>query len=170
MRRVSDRHLLSGRSEVETCSQCHLMPRSQTWRNSHMPLRSGPGTRDIGSEGWMSCSSCHNPHGTISDALIDAISVNDGCYSCHADKRGPFLWEHAPVNESCLNCHEPHGSINPAMLRVAPPRLCQSCHTETLHPSEARLQQSRFVVGKSCANCHRAVHGSNHPSGFGLTR
>mgnify|MGYP003896807939 CR=1 FL=1 len=21
----------------------------------------------------------------------------DNCFSCHADKRGPFLWEHAPV-------------------------------------------------------------------------
>ena len=37
-------------------------------------------------------------------------SVNETCYTCHAEKRGPFLFEHAPVRENCLNCHDPHGS------------------------------------------------------------
>jgi hypothetical protein len=32
--------------------------------------------------------------------------------SCHAEKRGPFLWEHAPSVENCANCHEAHGSIH----------------------------------------------------------
>ena len=43
-------------------------------------------------------------------ANLKAASVNEQCYTCHTEKRGPFLWEHAPVRESCLNCHTPHGS------------------------------------------------------------
>jgi DmsE family decaheme c-type cytochrome len=170
MRNVSERHLLERHNQVETCSQCHLLPRSQIWRNSHMPLREGPGTRDLGAEGWMSCTACHNPHGTVTPKLIDAVSVNDKCYSCHADKRGPFLWEHAPVVESCLNCHSPHGSVNPYMLTVAPLRLCQNCHIETRHPTDPRDPLSRFVIGQSCLNCHPKVHGSNHPSGVRFNR
>lgn len=170
MANVSERRLLAKRNEIETCAQCHPLSRAKIWRNSHMPLRRGPATRDVGSEGWMSCSSCHNPHGTVTDKLIDAISVNDNCYSCHADKRGPFLWEHAPVVESCLNCHAPHGSVNPAMLTIAPPRLCQTCHIETRHPTDPRTPESRFVIGQSCLSCHPKVHGSNHPSGMRFNR
>jgi DmsE family decaheme c-type cytochrome len=115
-------------------------------------------------------TSCHSVHGSVTVALINQETVNDNCYSCHAEKRGPFLWEHAPVNENCLDCHDPHGSARQAMLRLNPPRLCQQCHIETLHPTEARLPTNRFVIGRSCMNCHTNVHGSNHPSGFGFTR
>jgi DmsE family decaheme c-type cytochrome len=130
------------------------------YRNAHMPVR----------EGAMECSSCHAVHGSVTTALLNHDTINDGCYSCHAEKRGPFLWEHAPVNENCLDCHDPHGSIRQAMLRLNPPRLCQQCHIETLHPTEARLPTSKFAIGRSCMNCHSNVHGSNHPSGFGFTR
>jgi DmsE family decaheme c-type cytochrome len=170
MRNVSDRGLLAKANQIETCTQCHLLPRAQIWRNSHMPLRQGPATRGLGSEGFMDCTDCHNPHGTVSAKLIDAITVNDKCLSCHAEKRGPFLWEHAPVTENCLNCHAPHGSVNPSMLVVAPPRLCETCHVDTRHPAQAHDPQLRFVIWRSCMNCHSQVHGSNHPSGMTLTR
>jgi DmsE family decaheme c-type cytochrome len=165
MKAVSDDALLSRATQTELCSQCHPQQRSRMLRTSHMPAREGK----LG-EGWMQCTSCHNPHGTVTRSLIAAHSVNEGCYGCHAEKRGPYLWEHAPVTESCLNCHDPHGSINAHMLKIAPPRLCQTCHIESLHPSEARLPGSRFVIGNGCANCHQKVHGSNHPSGVALTR
>ena len=165
MRNVSGSHQLSARSEAETCAQCHLLPRAQGHRKSHMPVRTG-----IVEEGFLTCSSCHNAHGTIADALVDAHTVNDSCTSCHAEKRGPFLWEHPPVTENCLNCHDPHGTITPAMLKVSPPRLCQTCHVASLHPSEPHAAGDRMVVSRSCSNCHQAVHGSNHPSGMALTR
>ena len=118
----------------------------------------------------MDCGSCHNPHGAITRKLIVHPSVNDNCLSCHADKRGPFLWEHAPVSESCLSCHVPHASSKRAMLRLTPPRLCQQCHVASRHPSDPRDPGSTFVVGGSCLNCHIQVHGSNHPNGWVFTR
>jgi DmsE family decaheme c-type cytochrome len=162
MKNVSEQHQLTKRTETETCAQCHLIKRSRLFRNAHMPARPG--------EEKMSCSSCHNPHGTISEALIPEVSVNDACYACHAEKRGPFLWEHPIANESCLNCHDPHGSTRDAMLKLSLPRLCQQCHVATLHPSEPRAPNDRFVLGRSCLNCHTNIHGSNHPSGFAFTR
>lgn len=160
MKPVSDRHLLARDTEIETCGQCHLIRRSELYRNAHMPLR----------EGEMSCSSCHNTHGTITEALIPQVSVNDNCYSCHAEKRGPFLWEHPPVTEDCLSCHAPHGTVRAKMLKLSLPRLCQQCHVATLHPSDPRPPDDRMVLGNSCLNCHLNIHGSNHPSGFAFTR
>jgi DmsE family decaheme c-type cytochrome len=160
MQRTSERALLAKATEIETCSQCHLTRRSQTFRNAHMPLR----------EGKMTCTSCHNPHGTITKALLPVDSSNDNCYRCHADKRGPFLWEHAPVAENCMNCHDPHGGVRDKMLKVSPPRLCHQCHVESRHPTEARLPTNKFVIGRACLQCHANIHGSNHPSGFALTR
>jgi DmsE family decaheme c-type cytochrome len=160
MKKVSPRYQLSHPTQTELCGTCHLVRRAQTFRNAHMPVR----------EGAMTCTSCHAVHGSVTASLINHDSINDTCYSCHAEKRGPFLWEHAPVTENCLNCHDPHGSTRARMLRLNPPRLCQQCHIETLHPTEARMPGNKFVIGRACLQCHANIHGSNHPSGHSLTR
>jgi DmsE family decaheme c-type cytochrome len=159
----SPRGQLAKASEIDTCGTCHLERRAQQMRTSHMPLR----------EGKMTCTSCHNPHGTVTQALLKENSLNDNCYTCHAEKRGPFLWEHAPVVESCVNCHDPHGSNHEKMLKIAKPRLCQQCHIETRHPTSPYGRDNpslKFVLGRSCSSCHSNIHGSNHPSGFAFTR
>jgi DmsE family decaheme c-type cytochrome len=165
MHQVSSDNLLSKPNMVDTCGTCHPIRRSQLFRNAHMPLRQG-----ALQEGFMDCGSCHNPHGTVTPSLIDAISTNDKCYSCHADKRGPFLWEHAPVQEDCTNCHDPHGSITNNMLKRPVPQLCQSCHIASRHPSNPYPADDRRAFGRGCLHCHQNIHGSNHPSGMGFTR
>src|SRR6185295_13376446 len=85
--------------------------------------------------GKVKCSDCHNPHGSTGEKMLVGNSVNETCYKCHAEKRGPFLWEHAPVAESCLNCHKPHGSTNEKLLIVRKPMLCQQCHSQSQHPT-----------------------------------
>lgn len=156
----SERYQLAKPTEIETCGQCHIQREAQLMRSTHMPLR----------EGKMTCSSCHNPHGSISDALLKANSVNELCYSCHAEKRGPFLWEHPPAMENCANCHESHGSNHEALLITAKPKLCQKCHLETRHPTQPHDPRTRFVFNRSCTNCHSTIHGSNHPSGRAYQR
>ena len=137
------------------CTSCHLQKKAQLLRPGHMPLR----------EGQMQCTSCHNPHGTPNDKMLLQTSVNQNCYTCHAEKRGPFLWEHAPVRENCLNCHDAHGSINDKMLKVKMPLLCQQCHQTSSHPGPAYPAQSRYAFNQGCLHCHPAIHGSAHPSG-----
>jgi len=158
MESVSARYNLAKPTAIEVCSQCHLTRRAQLQRSSHMPLR----------EGKISCTDCHSPHGTVTPAMLREDSVNDNCFKCHAEKRGPFLWEHAPVAESCTNCHEPHGSTNPRLLKLRPPRLCQQCHVETRHPTNPYNPATgdKRIINRACVNCHAKIHGSNHPSGF----
>ncbi len=148
---------------TQVCRQCHLRQAASEMYNAHMPLR----------EGKMDCTSCHNPHGTVTQKLLKGNSLNDVCFKCHADKRGPFLWEHPPVVESCANCHSPHGSNHESMLVLPKPRLCQNCHIEARHPTEAHTEQpipDKFVAFRACVTCHYNVHGSNHPSGYRFTR
>jgi DmsE family decaheme c-type cytochrome len=159
MQRVSPKFQLAKGTELETCFQCHKDKRTQMLRSAHMPLR----------EGKMTCSDCHNPHGSFTDALLKEVSINDVCYKCHAEKRGPFLYDHPPVRENCLNCHNPHGTNNEYMLNVARPRLCQQCHTLGGHAQPGN-PFSRFMAGNSCQNCHSQIHGSNNPSGARFQR
>jgi DmsE family decaheme c-type cytochrome len=151
-------------NQTELCARCHRPQVAKTERAvAHMPVR----------EGKMSCSSCHNPHGSINNvkALRTGSSVAESCISCHTEMRGPVLWEHAPVRENCATCHDPHGSSNDRMLVVRMPMLCQRCHIYTRHPAsiydkdEITTNKSNRMFGRSCVNCHSNVHGSNHPSG-----
>lgn len=156
MEKVSDRYSLAKVNQNETCAQCHLVRKAQSFRNSHMDARG---------DGSVQCSNCHNPHGTSGEKLLRANSTNDLCYNCHPEKRGPFVWEHAPVRDSCTNCHEPHGTLNDNLLKMRRPRLCNSCHVEGRHPGTPQRAFSRYTFNASCLNCHSRIHGSNHPSG-----
>jgi DmsE family decaheme c-type cytochrome len=160
----SEQWLLKTENEEQTCGGCHLDIKAQIQRTSHHPIR----------EGLMSCSSCHNPHGTLTPKMIRANSVNEQCYQCHTEKRGPFLWEHPPVRENCLNCHQPHGSNHEKLLAQNRPWLCQQCHLDTRHPGtlydSTNQVTSNRELARSCSNCHMAIHGSNHPSGAVFTR
>ncbi|MDH3469061.1 MAG: DmsE family decaheme c-type cytochrome [Gammaproteobacteria bacterium] len=154
-------------TQPETCFNCHKEQRAQAYRPSRHPIR----------EGKVVCSDCHNPHGSTGPKQLAKNSVNETCYACHYEKRGPFLWEHAPARDDCTNCHKPHGSIHPALLKNRGPWLCQQCHLAQFHPSTAYSGTgipprgaAQQLLGKNCLNCHSQVHGSNHPSGIRLTR
>ena len=148
------------RTSMEVCFDCHPMRRAQLQRSSHMPVR----------EGGMTCASCHNPHGGPNPKMLVGATVNETCYKCHPERRGPFLWEHAPVMENCDICHEPHGSSRAQLLKLSPPRLCQECHASTGHPSAPQLATSHYVFNRGCTNCHSEIHGSNHPAGTRFQR
>ena len=165
-------------SQTEVCFKCHKDIRAQTFRASSHPIR----------ENKVICSDCHNPHGSAGPSSLKQFSVNENCYSCHADKRGPFLWEHYPASEDCTLCHNVHGSNHQALLNKPGPQLCQQCHASMfsgggggggggqrhislfLDYKDVDPGRNRFIVGMNCANCHSKVHGSNHPSGAALQR
>jgi DmsE family decaheme c-type cytochrome len=164
---TADDAVLSTSTQAEKCYDCHAFRKSDSLKAYSHPLR----------EGKMACTSCHSPHGATTEQQLVRQSLNDTCFQCHAEKRGPFLWEHAPVTEDCSNCHNPHGSNHPGMLAKRAPLLCQSCHSQSGHPSIAYDADglasgapSQYLLGQSCQNCHSQVHGSNHPSGSRLMR
>jgi DmsE family decaheme c-type cytochrome len=155
-------------TQIEVCSTCHQAQHADLNKPSHHPLR----------EGKMACTACHSPHGSTAPAQLVKNTVNETCTSCHAEFRGPFLWEHQPVTEDCSNCHNAHGSVQAALLKMRPPFLCQTCHEGAGHPSIVNTPQglpgggapSTYLLAGGCTNCHSQIHGSNHPSGRAFMR
>ena len=128
-------HVGTKKPQPELCLQCHQMRRAQLQRSSHMPYR----------EGKVTCTSCHNPHGSPNPSQLIQSTINENCYSCHTERRGPFLWEHPPVMENCANCHEPHGSSNPQLLKVRMP----GCATLATSPAAIPRSRSRSVRSRT---------------------
>jgi DmsE family decaheme c-type cytochrome len=119
-------------------------------------------------EGLVQCSDCHNVHGTGGLRQVRTFSTGDAiCFKCHADKQGPFVYEHVPVKtEGCSSCHTPHGSINPRFLRVSQVNmLCLQCHS---FPAASPLGPQHNLSQKyqACTLCHEAIHGSNFSAVF----
>ncbi|OFW12372.1 MAG: hypothetical protein A3F69_03580 [Acidobacteria bacterium RIFCSPLOWO2_12_FULL_66_10] len=178
---ASVQKVMSKATQAEVCFTCHKEQRAQTRRISTHPLA----VTSLASTAKMSCSDCHNPHGSTGPTLLIKNSVNETCYTCHAEKRGPFLWDHAPVVENCANCHTPHGSSTAPLLKTRAPYLCQECHSGdhgAQVDSGANLAAGNFTTvhgtqqpgaaapraqmgARACLNCHVLIHGSNHPAG-----
>ena len=163
--------VLERTTQAEVCYGCHRTIRAQTYHASTHPIRAAK----------VVCSDCHNAHGGVGPAELVHLSVNENCYACHAEKRGPFLWEHYPATEDCSLCHRVHGSIHPYLLTRQGPQLCQQCHQDIRAQGRRHVRRffdfgdpdaarDRFIVGLNCMNCHSQVHGSNHPSGAFLLR
>jgi DmsE family decaheme c-type cytochrome len=181
-----DQNVLSKVTQAEVCFACHKAQRAQTRRISTHPLA----LTSLASTAKMACSDCHNVMGSSGPKLMIKDSVNETCYTCHPERRGPFLWEHAAVVEDCRSCHTPHGSANAPLLKGRAPWLCQECHSGD-HGNQVNsganlangnvttvigLQQPGAAVprvqmgGRACMNCHVLIHGSNHPAGAKFQR
>ncbi|WP_292932640.1 DmsE family decaheme c-type cytochrome [Noviherbaspirillum sp.] len=157
--------VMDKKTQPEVCFACHKEQRSQVNRISHHPIL----------EGKVSCSDCHNPHGSVAPKLMKGDSVVETCYTCHMEKRGPFVWNHAPVSEDCAICHNPHGSNVESMLKTRPPFLCHQCHSphggnlaqltnQSTRAATVGRNGVTYTQGRGCVNCHTQVHGSNNPA------
>ena len=149
-------------TQSEVCFICHKEQRAQINRMSRHPIL----------EGKVGCSDCHNPHGTAGVKLLVRDNVVDTCYTCHMEKRGPFIFNHQPVTDDCSICHNPHGSSVANLLKTRPPFLCQQCHEPTSHRGNipgllpgvgTGAGQRGITQARACLNCHTNIHGGNNP-------
>jgi predicted CXXCH cytochrome family protein len=117
-------------------------------------------------EGAMTCTDCHNTHGSSNFASLRQ-NGSETCTHCHTEKRGPFVFEHAAVKvEGCTACHTPHGSVNRKLLVRREERLlCLQCHVS---PFATNVPHSRlsFQTRGDCTRCHATIHGSNFDANF----
>ena len=101
---AADQKVMNKATQAEVCFTCHRAQRAAD------PAPLGPSAREDRDRlaAKMACSDCHNPHGSTGPTLLRKNTVNETCYTCHAEKRGPFLWEHAPVVDELH--HLPHAA------------------------------------------------------------
>jgi DmsE family decaheme c-type cytochrome len=166
---------LLAKQQTELCYTCHNDVRAQF----SMPFKHRV------NEGAVQCTDCHNPHGTFSPnwrmgarpRLVDQkLGNEEPCLRCHANYRGPFVFEHAAIRvDGCESCHNPHGSTNAKMLkRPVVFTVCLECHNGAgtfgrentgvfLTPSNHNLLDPRY---QRCTTCHVRIHGSNSDAFF----
>ena len=142
------------------CYSCHLDVRAEFARPFHHRVN----------EGLLECGDCHNPHGGfLARQLRRADGYDEVCYKCHADKQGPFVYQHEAKIEGCTVCHSPHGSTNQRMLKQNQVNLlCISCHSlnASVGPSATPSFHNQSTKYQACTLCHVAIHGSNTSSVF----
>jgi DmsE family decaheme c-type cytochrome len=167
-------------AQPDVCFACHKDTRIATNRPWRHPIQ----------EGKMTCSDCHAPHGSAGPKLVTRDTTNQTCYQCHAEKRGPYVHNHQPVQDNCASCHNPHGSNVAGMLVARDPILCNQCHVPhtagnigalrgqpgvlppavppqtapAVPPLSGGINTINIWQGRSCLNCHTQVHGSNNPA------
>jgi DmsE family decaheme c-type cytochrome len=174
---------LLAKKQTELCYGCHADVRAQF----SMPFKHRV------NEGFMACTDCHNPHGAFAptwgmadgQGMVARAEGNESaCLKCHADKRGPFAYEHPPVRvEGCGVCHMPHGSTNAKLLqRPVVFTLCLRCHNgvdsfgtrqgaippakSTGIPALSNTHNMLDPRYQRCTLCHVRIHGSNSDGYF----
>jgi len=164
---------ISGQSQStsELCYKCHADVRAALSMPSRHPI----------GEGNLECTDCHGVHGGGGKLTLDNTR-RELCFSCHPKIEGPFMYEHAPVNEDCGLCHTPHGSVADNLLKQNEPSLCMNCHAMHFHVT-AEGVDGAFIVPEArerdgistpdawkrgfltkCTQCHTEIHGSDSPS------
>ena len=166
---------LLAKKQTDLCYNCHTAIRAQF----NMPFKHRV------HEGFMNCSDCHNPHGTMAATwrmgarprmVEQALGNEEACLKCHIDKRGPFVFEHAGVRvDGCETCHNPHGSTNAKLLKRPTVFLvCLECHNGTGNfgptgegvPTQTASHNMFDPKYRNCTLCHARIHGSNSDPRF----
>ncbi|MBI3694350.1 MAG: hypothetical protein HY238_05870 [Acidobacteria bacterium] len=140
----------------EYCYRCHETQRMEFALPFRHPLERGK----------MTCTDCHDPHGETWRTQLVTHSVGNEadalCFRCHAEQRGPFVWQHQAIEEGCTKCHKPHGSPNRRLLTVSGNALCLQCHFETRFPTVGQSPHDFKLSRRArCMDCHIRPHGSN---------
>ncbi len=198
-RGLSEWHASTHAREDVSCSECHTIHKASRPLDSCQKCHADVAGRfqlpyrHPVREQKMSCASCHDVHAGTDKQLATHQRTNDLCYRCHQDKEGPFIFEHAPVQEDCMQCHDPHGAVSRGMLAVSEPMLCLQCHEFHFHtgyrsadgevtvggvPRDNPLGRFSFNAGMTtrCTQCHQRIHGTDlasqgvSSSGRGLLR
>lgn len=142
------------KGDWKICVQCHMDVKAKFRMRFHHPVP----------EGRLSCPSCHNPHKGMR-AVRWAEKVNETCFKCHPDKKGPWTYPHEAVTEDgCVSCHEPHGTNVDKMLISSVDILCLRCHVQSNHPRIGNRNHAGYLgppTRGGCHNCHKGIHGSN---------
>jgi len=113
------------------------------------------------------CTTCHQVTVEAADkstkhpgnlTITLTQSGADLCSMCHEPKNKKKT-VHAPImGGDCTSCHNPHGSPNKAMMKEVMPKVCFSCHPESM--VQHKVMHPPVAAG-DCAGCH-----DNHQSDF----
>jgi DmsE family decaheme c-type cytochrome len=159
----------------ETCATCHAEVSDKFGDNPHARMAMMHGDKGI------TCENCHGPGKAHVDgggdptkifrfSTASAKAIDKTCLGCHADTHPNFLRSpHAKANVSCTSCHSVHAAVaETALLTVAQPKLCESCHTDVNAAFEMPFHHPVNEGIVKCSDCHDP-HGTFQPNNLRVT-
>ncbi len=129
---------MATQKQEKLCYSCHMDKKGQMGLPSHHPVK----------EGFMTCTDCHDVHGDNYTGLMQGEPSRELCLSCHTQHRGPFIFEHSPVEEDCMICHDAHGAVANNLLVQNEPFLCLQCHQPHFHSALATVEGEYSLPGR----------------------
>lgn len=132
------------------CRLCHpphggAAPKMLTASRQHPPFEEGE------------CDACHRqPFAGRVRLVARGAKV---CTACHGEVADPAAASVHPAldrrrnRKVCVACHDPHMSDNGALLRLAGPDLCATCHSDIV--DAARAETGHPAAAEECTTCHK---------------
>lgn len=153
-------NIINPRRDPGACFTCHMDKKAEFRLPFRHPVL----------EGKMACADCHSSHGPDARpwSATSMEGINEACFKCHKEMRGPFVWEHEALRDGCTTCHKVHGSVNDKMLIARDSNLCLRCHVQTDFPTIGDRNHGTDLTRGTCfsAGCHNVPHGSNFDRHF----
>ena len=122
----------------EVCATCHDDVAKGFGANPHSKLAEMHGKTGVTCEGCHGAGKAHVDGGgditkIFNPAKASAKEVDARCLGCHQGQHANFeRTAHGEDNVSCIGCHSVHhGEDKEQLLKVAEPKLCFQCHTDT---------------------------------------
>ena len=101
-------------SEIQLCGDCHRLPEAITLKELReypdklarfQPVGLLRSKCFIQSDGALRCTTCHNPHRTISEVSEAEHIAN--CIKCHQPEKTSHVSCPVSASEGCVKCHMP---------------------------------------------------------------
>jgi DmsE family decaheme c-type cytochrome len=145
----------------EVCATCHEEVTKGFSSNQHTKLA------EMHGKTGATCESCHGAGKAHVDgggdvtkifnpAKATAKEVDARCLSCHQGQHANFeRTAHGENNVSCVSCHSIHrGEDKEQLLKVAQPKLCFQCHTDTKSQFNMPFHHKVEEGLVKCSDCH----------------
>ncbi len=145
----------------EVCATCHEEAAKGFASNPHTKMAEMHGKTGV------TCEGCHGPGKAHVDGGGDVTKIfNPGkatakevdakCLTCHGGQHANFeRTAHGENNVSCVSCHSIHaGEDKEQLLKIAQPRLCFQCHTDTKSQFNMPFHHKVEEGLLKCSDCH----------------
>jgi DmsE family decaheme c-type cytochrome len=145
----------------EICATCHEEVSKGFGSNPHTKLAEMHGKTGVTCEGCHGAGKAHVDGGgdvtkIFNPAKATAKEVDAKCLSCHQGQHANFeRTAHGENNVSCVSCHSIHGGEDKEqLLKVAEPKLCFQCHTDTKPQFNMPFHHKVEEGLMKCSDCH----------------
>lgn len=175
----SDNKSLLVKPEKKLCWNCHEKLNDQVKKpHVHSPFKEGEcaschdphastAKNHMHSSPSKTCKQCHAPRCKAGGVSIAAVTKDMDCTSCHtghsSNTKGLLgTYGHSAfLDKKCDQCHNPITADKKITLKIAGPKLCLSCHKDTVKFKENDIHGQNSQ--NACVICH-SPHGSQKKS------